>query len=200
MARAAAVLADEEGLECLTLARVAERLGVRTPSLYNHLPGLSGLRREMAVLGVRELGRRLGRAAIGKSSDEAIEALADAYRAFVKERPGLYAASLPASGSSGSPDPELQAAEQEVVEVVLAVIAPYRLRGEDALHAVRGLRSALHGFATLESAGGFGLKLDVDESFHRLVRTLVEGLRQESAQGQAASAARPGRSDGDSRK
>ncbi len=172
---AAAALADEEGLESLTLARVAERLGIRAPSLYNHVAGLEGLRGEMAVFGVRELGRRIGRAAIAKSKDEAIEAIAAAYRAFVKERPGLYAATLRASGASDQPNPGLRSAEEEVVGVVLAVVASYGLQDEEALHAARGLRSLVHGFATLEVAGGFGLELDVDESFRRLVLAFLDG-------------------------
>jgi AcrR family transcriptional regulator len=179
VAAAAAALADEEGLERLTLARVAERLGIRTPSLYNHVAGLAGLRREMAVFGVRELGRRLSRAAIGKTGDEAIEALADAHRAFVGERPGLYAATLPASRLREPADPELQAAEQEALEPVLVVLASsYGLEDEEALHATRCLRATVHGFATLEVAGGFGLALDTDESFRRLVRTIIGGLRR----------------------
>lgn len=60
---AAAALADEAGLEGVTLGRLAGRLGVRTPSLYNHVDGLEGLRRELALLGTRELGERLGRSA-----------------------------------------------------------------------------------------------------------------------------------------
>ena len=175
---AAATLADEEGLEAVTLAQLASRLGVRTPSLYNHVAGLEGLRRELALLGVRELGSRLGRAAIGKATDEAVEAIGGAYRSFVKEHPGLYAATLRASRFSEPADQKLQAAEQEVVEIVVAVLAPYGLRGDDALHAVRGLRSILDGLAALETAGGFGLALDLDESFRRLLRTFIEGLRR----------------------
>lgn len=176
---AAAALADEEGLEGVTLARLAGRLGVRTPSLYNHVAGLGGLRRELALLGVRELGARLGRAAIGKSGDEAVFALGSAYRAFVGERPGLYAATLRA------PDPRdagLSAASDEVVEVVLAVLASYGFEGDDALHAARGLRGIVHGFATLEAAGGFGVALDTDESFGRLLRAFVGGLRRDAGQ------------------
>jgi len=52
---AAASFADEEGLEGVTLAELAARLGVRTPSFYNHVAGLEGLRRELALLGIREL-------------------------------------------------------------------------------------------------------------------------------------------------
>ncbi len=78
-------------------------------------------------------------------------------------------------------DPELQAVEREVIGVVLDVLSSYGLRGDDALHAARGLRSVVHGFATLESAGGFGIPLEVDESFRRLIRTFVGGLRRDLA-------------------
>lgn len=52
----------------------------------------------------------------------------------------------------------------------------YGLDEAAAIHAVRGLRSIVHGFATLELAGGFGLPLDCDESFLRLLRAYVAGL------------------------
>jgi AcrR family transcriptional regulator len=176
---AAAVLADEVGFEGVTLARLAERLGVRTPSLYNHVDGLDGLKRELSLLGTRELGVRIGRAAVGKASDEAVVAIARAYRLFVMERPGLYAATVRSFRLSHPTDPQLQAVEGEVIGVVTDVLAPYGLSGDDALHAVRGLRSVVHGFATLESAGGFGIPLEVDESFERLLRIFVEGLRRQ---------------------
>ena len=181
MVEAAASLADEEGLEGVTLAELASRLGVRTPSLYNHVAGLEGLRRELALLGTRELGRRLGRGAVVKTTDQATFAMGQAYRDFVKERPGLYAATVRSYRISAPEDPELAAAEGEALEVVLAVLASYGLSSEEAVHAARGLRSVAHGFATLEVAGGFGIQLDLDESFRRLLRAFTAGLRQESA-------------------
>jgi AcrR family transcriptional regulator len=174
---AAASLADEEGLDGFTLAELASRLGVRTPSLYNHVAGLGGLRRELALLGLREMGGRIGRAAMGKTTDEATFAVARAYRDFVKERPGLYAATVRSSRLAYPDDPAFEAAESEAFEAVLAVLASYGLRGEEALHAARGLRSVVHGFATLEVAGGFGIPLDLDESFERLLRAFIAGLR-----------------------
>jgi len=174
--QAAADLADAAGLEQVTLARLAEHLGIRAPSLYNHVDGLPGLRRDLALLGLRELGARLARATIGKAADEAVAALAQAYRAFAHEHPGVYAATIRALDSN---DQEGQVVAQAVVEIVLAVLASYGLQGEAAIHAVRGLRSALHGFVTLEASGGFGIPLDLDESFRRLVQMLILGLHQE---------------------
>jgi AcrR family transcriptional regulator len=173
----AAALADEVGLDQLTLAQVAARLGVRLPSLYNHVDGLPGLRRALALAGLRQLLEQMSRAAVGKAEDAAVLAVARAYRTYVLAHPGVYAATVraPAAG-----DLEVAQLAQAIVEVVLAVLEPYDLGEEGAIHAVRGLRSIVHGFATLELAGGFGLALDRDESFLRLARAFIAGLRKES--------------------
>jgi AcrR family transcriptional regulator len=172
---AAARLADAEGVEAVTFARLAAILGVKPPSLYNHVAGQEGLRRELALSGVLELTRRLGRAAVGRAGDAAMVAIAHAYRDFARAHPGLYAASLRAPDHT---DVELAEASTELVGVVLAVLAGYGLDGDDALHAVRALRSVLHGFVSLEALGGFGLPLDLDESFRRLIGGFIVGLRQ----------------------
>jgi AcrR family transcriptional regulator len=174
---AAASLADEKGLEAVTLTALAFKVGIRTPSLYNHVAGLEGLRRELALLAIRELGQRLSRAAAGKATDEGIFGLAQAYRGFVKERPGLYAATVRSYRLSHPDDAQLAQAERRAFEPVLAVLASYGLSGEEAIHAARGLRSVAHGFATLEVAGGFGIALDPEVSFVRLLRAFAAGLR-----------------------
>jgi AcrR family transcriptional regulator len=170
----AAELADAHGLAGLTLAQVAAQLQIKLPSLYNHVAGMPGLRRELALLGARQAYERFARAAIGKSGDEAVLALAHAYRAFVLERPGLYAATVAAPAPD---DAEHQALAAAIVEVIVAVLAPYSLDADGAIHATRGLRAIAHGFATIEQAGGFGLALDRDVSFLRLVRAYIVGLR-----------------------
>lgn len=170
---AAAELVNAEGIGALSLSRLAKDLGVRTPSLYNHVDGLPGLRRELALLSVHQLGERLTNAAIGKSGPQGLRAIAQAYREYIKEFPGLYQASLRASGSQEIPDDELQEAEERVVKVALAVVESFGMYGEDALHAVRAVRSVVHGFATLEAEGGFGLPLDCDESFRRMIDMLI---------------------------
>src|SRR5215211_5257451 len=135
--QAAATLADTAGISQFTLADLAARLGVRTPSLYNHVAGLPGLRRDLALLGTRELVTRLGRAAIGKSGDAAVHALCQAYRSFVNERPGLYAATVRSGLLTDQPDPELNAAQKEAVDIVLMVLSAYQLNDADAIHATR---------------------------------------------------------------
>lgn len=176
--RAAADLIDAEGMEALALARLAERLGVRPPSLYNHVASLEALRRGLALLGMRELTAHLARAAVGRSGADGILALAHAYRRFARERPGCYAA---AQRAPAPDDAALNQASAELMEVVRAVLAPYGLRGAREIHQMRALRSLLHGFAALETVGGFGLPVDLDESFSHLVRLFISSLDAEPA-------------------
>jgi AcrR family transcriptional regulator len=170
---AAAVIADAEGLDAVTLARVAGGLRVRAPSLYNHVDGRGGLLRALAVRGVRQLTAALRDAAVGRSGADAFAATARAYRAYASAHPGLYAASVAAPAPD---DAEHQAAARETVDVVYAVLRGWQLEGDDAVHAARAFRSAVHGFVALEAAGGFGIPVDVDTSFERLVATLAGGL------------------------
>jgi AcrR family transcriptional regulator len=168
---------NTEGLDALTLNRLAYELDIRTPSLYNHVDGLPGLQRDLSVLNARQLADRLGEAAIGRSGSELFMDVAQAFRSYVKENPGLYMATLRASGTHAAPDPNLVHEEERALKVALAVMASLGLQGEDAIHAARSFRSVVHGFATLEAAGGFGLPQDLDESFRRLVNALTAGLR-----------------------
>ena len=171
---AAARIADADGLDALTLARVAADLGIRAPSLYNHVESRERLLRELSLRGLRELGQALTEAAMGRSRDEALLAIASAHRRYALEHPGLYAATIRAA-----PDPEdrdrVEAAEA-ATRPVFAVLAGYGLEGDDVVHAARAFRSALHGFSSLESAGGFGLPADRDTSFERMVATLAAGM------------------------
>ena len=171
---AGAELADEAGLDRLTLAGVAARVGVRLPSLYKHVGGLDDLHRGVAVLALLELRERLATAAVGRSAGEALRALAAAYREYAREHPGRYAATLRAPAPD---DDEHGRAAAAVVDVVFAVLRGYGLEGDGLVHATRILRSSLHGFVALEAGGGFGLPDSVDETFARLVEGLDAALR-----------------------
>ena len=177
--QAAAEMLYEEGTGYLSLNRLAEKLQIRTPSLYNHVDGLPGLQRELAVMNARQLADRLSAAAIGKSGAELFGTVAEAFRGYVKEYPGLYISTLRSSGKQEIRYENLIREEERALKVGLAVMASLGLDGEDAIHAVRAFRSTVHGFATLEVAGGFGLPEDCDESFRRLVNALLAGLQRD---------------------
>lgn len=174
----AADLVNREGAAALSLQRLATALGIQTPSLYNHIDGLPGLQQALAVMNARALADCLSNAAIGKAGTDAIKSMAQAYRDYIKAAPGVYMVTLRSSGAQPAVDPELAREEARSLRVVLAVMASLGLEGADAVHAARALRSVIHGFATLEIAGGFGLPLDCDESFRRLLEILAQGLQK----------------------
>jgi AcrR family transcriptional regulator len=166
-------IADEVGLSRLTLAALAERLGVRQPSLYKHVDGMAALQRSLAVRAKNELAHVLARAAVGRERDDAIASISHAYRAWALGHPGRYAAAQRAPIPGDADD---EAASRAAVQVVADVLAGYQLREDDAVDAIRALRSTLHGFVTLEMGGAFGLPVDVDRSFERLVCGLITAL------------------------
>ena len=169
----AAQLADEAGPDHLTLAALAARLGVRQPSLYKHVASLDSLQQLIAKRAKAEFADVLGRAAIGRSRDDALVAIAHAWRAWALDHPGRYQIGqrAPAPG-----DADHLAVADQFVAVMTAVMAGYGLDGEDAIDAVRAFRSGLHGFVSLEANGGFGMPFSVDRSFDRLVQALVRAI------------------------
>jgi AcrR family transcriptional regulator len=171
----AAAIANADGFQAVTLARLAQELGVRPPSLYKHVAGLDAVRRALAVRGLTEANVRLERATIGKARDDALFALAHAYWQFAREQPGLYAASIVAAKPGEN---DVAAAGERVIGTVLAVLSGYGISGEDALHATRGLRAIVHGFVSLDIAGAFRLRLDVAQSFDRLLAAFATDLRK----------------------
>ncbi len=99
--------------------------------------------------GVVELTEVLSAAATGRAGREALHSVAAAYRAYAHRRPGVYAA-IQRAPEGG--DDERAAAAARLVEVLTAVLRGYGLEGDDAIHAVRLLRSALHGFVIAGAA------------------------------------------------
>ena len=166
-------LVDEHGLDQLSIGLLAEKLEVRPPSLYNHLDGLSGLKQKLAIQGVRKLHEHMLQAAVGRSGDDAIREISKAYIQFVRLHPGLYDAS---TRFPDADDKELQQAQEAVVQLVVQVLQAYNLKDAMAIHMVRGLRSILHGFTSIEQMGGFGMPLDINKSFSILINTFIEGI------------------------
>jgi AcrR family transcriptional regulator len=172
----AGALVDERGIRALSLAPLAERLGVRVPSLYKHVGGLDDLHRRLALAAMRELADVLGAATVGRSGLDALRACATAWRSYAHQHPGRYAAIQRGPDRTAGADAELLAAGDRVLDLVFAVLRGYGLDEDGTVHAARAVRSALHGFITLEADGGFGLSQDVEVSYDRLVTLLDAGL------------------------
>jgi AcrR family transcriptional regulator len=169
---AAVDVIDESGLGALTLAAVASRTGVATPSLYKHVGSLGELRTLVGLRLLEEMTERFTAAVVGRSGGEALGILMREYRAYVVEHPARYAA-MPADPLH---DPALAAAGTKLLNVFLAVLRGHGTEGPDAIHATRCARAIMHGFASIEASGGFGLPEDLDETYERLIRMFVASL------------------------
>ena len=172
---AGAQLADEVGFAALTMGGLAERVGVRTPSLYKHVGGQDDLVRRIAALALDEAGAAVGAAIQGLSGRDALVAAAGAFRDYVLAHPGRYATTVGVEPTG--PDDPLALAAVRALASFRAVLRGYDLPADQEDHALRTLRSALHGYATLQAGRGFQWSADVDESFAWLVDLLDRGLR-----------------------
>lgn len=168
-------IVDECGPGELTLAAVAARAGVAPPSLYKHVRNLAELRVLVSGRVLEEIGALANEAVLGRSGDDALRALMHAWRRYVTRHPRRYSAMFQ------SPQAATAEAGERLVEVMLAAVRAYDLEGERAVHAVRCLRAAVHGFAALEMAGAFQRPENLDDSYAMLVDLVVTGLRQGSA-------------------
>lgn len=177
---AAAAIADADGLEGLSLTALAQRLGIRTPSLYAHVGGLDDLRRRLAARGARELSDAVRASVAGRAQRDALRALADTYRAYAHEHPGTYAAMQRAPDDQSGED---AVAARELVDVVVAALGGYGLTGDDAIHGVRAVRAVLHGFVSLEQIGGFRIPVALDQTYAHLVQMLDRGLGELGSRG-----------------
>ncbi|HBF36122.1 MAG TPA: TetR family transcriptional regulator [Firmicutes bacterium] len=175
----AAHIADELDVDQMTLNTLAEHLGVKTPSLYNHISGLSDLRQKLAVYALQELSGRLAEAAIGKSKDDALRAIIYAHRTFVEERPGLYEALCRCKTPS---NPAIQNAVERLKAIIGKILEPYNLQEDQLSQIIKIVRSMVHGFVTLRSVGSFGgpsdPSLDPDNSFELMVDIFFAGFHQ----------------------
>lgn len=170
---------ERDGIDAISLARVAQHLGVTQPALYRHVGGADALLARLALLGRTQLLARLTDAAVGRAGDDAVHATASAWRAFATAHPGLYAAT---DRSRLAGDTQNEAAAAAIVRVLSQVIRSYGLEDAPAEQAAWSLRSALHGFVALEADGGYPSTLDIDATFDRLVDLLVAGLRRWSTE------------------
>jgi AcrR family transcriptional regulator len=177
--KGATVLVNQRGLDELSMSELAQALNVRTPTLYSHVAGIDDLKRLLALHGLTELDRAMARATIGKSGPDAVRAVLNAYREFVEKNPGLYAATVPTPPRS---DREWSAAVDRLMDTFLACLQHYGLRGAEKIHALRGLRSLVHGFVSLESSGALKHPVNRNDSFAWLVESFLAALEKMAAQ------------------
>lgn len=173
---AALTFLDRDGWDALTINALATQLGTKGPSLYNHVDSLDDLRHTVRMRVVGDIIEMLNTVGQGRTRDDAVMAMASAYRSYAHHHPGRYSAftRMPLGGD----DPDFTDATRAAAAPVMAVLASYGLDGEDAFHAALEFWSALHGFVLLEMTGVMNGIVDTDTVFNDMVMRLAAGMQR----------------------
>jgi len=172
---AALTFLDREGWDALTINALATQLGTKGPSLYNHVNSLDDLRRTVRMRVVGDIIDMLNTVGEGRTRDDAVTAMASAYRSYAHHHPGRYSAftRMPLGGD----DPEFTDATRAAAAPVISVLASYGLDGDAAFYAALEFWSAMHGFVLLEMTGAMN-GIDTDAVFTDMVMRLATGMER----------------------
>ncbi len=174
--RAARQMVAKDGLTMLSLAAVAQAVGVRAPSLYKRFADRAALVRAVALEVVGDLARLAEAAAVTGSATEDLRAIAHAQRAYAHKWPRLERLVF-----SNDPAAELRAEAYPRTVTTLRERVAMLVGPRDALPAARMLVAFTHGFLSMEIAGAFRLGGDLDEAFafavDRLLASLSDGKK-----------------------
>lgn len=165
-------LLEAGGLDAVTMLAIAERVGVRAPSLYKRYADRGALVAAIAAATLADLARTLERPARDPDPSAGLRGIAAAFRAFAHRNPRAYELIFMNLPPGSRPSPELNAtASAPLLGVAERLVGPER-----ALDAARLITAFAHGFVSMEIAGAFRLGGDVDDAFRYGVDALVDAL------------------------
>ena len=177
---AAKELIEQEGFPAFSMRHLAEKLHVKTASLYAHIESMEALFTEVGLSALREQRDCLLNAVGEQHGDAAVTALAESYRRFAADNTELY--KLIMQMPSGD-DAVLKEAAAMTAEPFMHVLADYRLTEEQKMHWQRAMRGMMHGFASEEQAGYFShYPVSVEESYEIAVRCMIDGLHRKEGE------------------
>lgn len=167
------LLADEIGLNKISFQKIAEKLNIKYPSLYNHYENIEDLKIKMTIYFLNNLNSELMKRLIGKSGENAIREFSYVYREFaIKNKSGyrLYM-NIPSTENE-----EVKHLLKETNTIIHKILEFYNKDNEFITHKSRALRSFLHGFVSLSSHGYFQTSVDVEESFKLMIDNFIFNL------------------------
>ena len=167
---------ENGGVETFSMHRLADKLGVKTASLYNHIESVNALILAVCRLGFQIQENEVLDAVKGKERDNAVLALAQAYYRYAKEHHELYRLMMSTASANKS---LLEDAAVQLTDPLKAVLEYYSLSEDDKIHFRRMLRAIVHGFVSEEDTGFFSHNLAAPaDSFNFAVRNYIVLLNQ----------------------
>lgn len=168
-------IADENGLNNVSLKAVAERLNIRTPSLYNHIHSLDDLLREVGHKGMMDMNERMMKAAIGTYGGTAIKAVAVEYLNFMIEHPGVYEIIQWTSWNGNDKTAEIF---NNYASLLTTLVLSCNLKKESTENIVNLITGIIHGYTTLQLRHAFTQPDKVRSELSDTIDTVLLGIQQ----------------------
>lgn len=172
---AARRLIEQDGVESLSLSRIAAELGIKAPSLYNHIESKNDLLHAVIEHTYLNMFAAHDEAleTSGEDPSEQIMNLCRAQRRFAHANPNAYMLAYSTQNPELRADPDLLLNQAIAIQKIMACIS-----GEqNSLPALRGSLALTHGFITLELNGQFRRGGDLSETFDQIIRAYLAGWR-----------------------
>lgn len=172
--RKAAELANEIGLDRVTLKLLASNLNIKPPSLYNHIKGLEDLQKEVMLYGWKQLEERVVEAAVCVTGYDALEAMGRTFYKYATENPGIFNAMLWYNKFQSD---ETQNATRRIFSVIYKIFSTLNISQENCDHLIRTYRAFLEGYILLVNNNAFGHPLSIEDSFEISLQVLIAGTK-----------------------
>lgn len=167
-------LVNKVGIEHITLKMLADNLGVKSPSLYNHINGLDDLKEQLMIYGWKQTEQRILHTVIGMSGYDAIRAMCYAFYDYATENPGVFDVMLWYNKFQSD---EMEMATSELLSIIFKITKSLNLPDDYCFHLIRTFRGFLEGFFLLVNNGSFGHSLPIMTSFDISINILIAGIK-----------------------
>lgn len=169
-------LLNQGKIDNVTLKALAEKLGVKSPSLYNHFANRQELLGILATASLENFYQWLAKGSFGLTGEKKLIALAESYRQFALTFPSQYQL---VQQPSYWQEAEAVTCSNQMIALVSTCLTDYHLTPEAEIHFIRLLRSYLDGFTSFSVGQAFKLSADLDDSFYFGLQVIMTGLKKE---------------------
>lgn len=173
---AAAELIEQQGRNNFSMRLLADNLGIKTASLYNHVKGMDSLLTDVCHYALQIQMNSVIQVIESKHRDEAVRIVASTYRTFAKDHRELYWLTMDLSASKQC---VLEDAADSLTEPLKRMLSDFNLPEGQRIHFRRLFRSIVHGFIFQEAEGFFSHNpVPVEESFDFAIHCYIRNLNE----------------------
>ena len=170
-----AEIANEIGLDNLSLKLIAKNLNIKSPSLYNHISSLEEIKEKLMLYGWKQMEEKIIDSTIGVSGYDALRNMCNAFYEYSTNNKGVFTAML---WYNKYKNEELNIATTKLFNIIFKILKPLNISEDNINHIIRTLRSFLEGFSLLVNNNAFGNPISIKDSFDLSLEIIINGIKQ----------------------